>query len=68
MRRPVVSETTALGVAYLAGLAVDYWNDVNDVASNWALDCEFVPQMQSSEADQRYAAWKEAVGRVCNSP
>ena len=68
VRRPVVSETTALGVAYLAGLAVDYWNDVNDVASNWALDCEFVPQMQSSEADQRYAAWKEAVGRVCNSP
>ncbi len=68
VRRPVVSETTALGVAYLAGLAVDYWQDVNDVASNWALDCEFLPEMQSSEADQRYAAWKEAVGRVCNLP
>jgi len=67
VRRPIVSETTALGVAYLAGLAVDYWHDVNDVATNWVLDCEFTPQMESSEADQRYAAWKDAVGRVCNT-
>ena len=66
VRRPIVSETTALGVAYLAGLAVDYWHDTNDVASNWALDREFAPQMEASEADQRYAVWKQAVERVCN--
>ncbi len=66
VRRPVVSETTALGVAYLAGLAVDYWHDTNDVTNNWALDREFVPQMPASESDQRYAVWKQAVERVCN--
>jgi len=66
VRRPVVSETTALGVAYLAGLAVDFWHDTNDVTNNWALDREFVPQMQASESDQRYAVWKQAVERVCN--
>ena len=66
VRRPVVSETTALGVAYLAGLAVDYWHDTNDVTSNWALDREFAPQMEASEADQRYAIWKQAVERIGN--
>ncbi|MFP6672538.1 MAG: glycerol kinase GlpK [Pirellulaceae bacterium] len=66
VRRPVVSETTALGVAYLAGLAVGFWQDANDVTNNWALDREFVPQMQASERDQRYAVWKQAVERVCN--
>lgn len=66
VRRPVVSETTALGVAYLAGLAVGFWQDANDVTNNWALDREFVPQMQASESDQRYAVWKQAVERVCN--
>jgi glycerol kinase len=66
VRRPVVSETTALGVAYLAGLAVGFWHDANDVTNNWALDREFVPQMQASERDQRYAVWKQAVERVCN--
>ena len=66
VRRPVVSETTALGVAYLAGLAVSFWHDANDVTNNWALDREFVPQMQASESDERYAVWKQAVERVCN--
>ena len=41
VRRPVVAETTALGAAYLAGLAVGYWRDLDDIASNWALDREF---------------------------
>ena len=45
VRRPVVSETTALGAAYLAGLAVGYWNDTADITRNWALDREFLPQM-----------------------
>lgn len=64
VRRPVVSETTALGVAYLAGLAVGYWQDVNDISSNWVLDREFVPEMDAAERDRRYAIWQEAVKRA----
>ena len=45
VRRPVVAETTALGAAYLAGLAVGYWKDTGDVTRNWALDREFKPGM-----------------------
>jgi glycerol kinase len=63
VRRPVVAETTALGAAYLAGLAVGYWRDLDDVASNWALDREFTPRM---DADRRAAltrGWDRAVER-----
>ena len=63
VRRPVVSETTALGAAYLAGLAVGYWDSVYDVARNWALDREFRPAMDPAERDRLYAGWKKAVGR-----
>ena len=44
VRRPVVAETTALGAAYLAGLAVGYWDGFDDVTKNWALDREFRPR------------------------
>ena len=50
VRRPVVAETTALGAAYLAGLAVGYWKDLADIARNWALDREFKPQMPADRA------------------
>ena len=63
VRRPVVAETTALGAAYLAGLAVGYWKDLADVAQNWALDREFKPQMTPSERTSRYAKWQDAVQR-----
>jgi glycerol kinase len=63
VRRPVVAETTALGAAYLAGLAVGYWRDRDDVARNWALDREFTPVPQSSAYDRGYARWKKAVAR-----
>lgn len=63
VRRPVVAETTALGAAYLAGLAVGYWKDLADVAQNWALDREFKPQMTAAERDARYAKWQDAVQR-----
>jgi glycerol kinase len=63
VRRPVVSETTALGAAYLAGLAVGYWKDQADVAGNWALDREFTPQVDATDRDRRYAGWKKAVQR-----
>lgn len=63
VRRPVVAETTALGAAYLAGLAVGYWQDLADVARNWALDREFKPSMDAKVRDERYGQWQEAVKR-----
>ncbi len=63
VRRPVVGETTALGAAYLAGLAVGYWNGLDDVRRNWALDREFRPSMPPATRDRLYAGWKKAVGR-----
>jgi glycerol kinase len=64
VRRPVVGETTALGAAYLAGLAVGYWSSLEEVARNWALDREFAPARPRRECDRLYAGWKKAVGRA----
>ncbi len=64
VRRPVVAETTALGAAYLAGLAVGYWNGLGDIARNWALDREFRPQMAAEDRQRRYARWTRAVARA----
>jgi glycerol kinase len=66
VRRPVVAETTALGAAYLAGLAVGYWKGIDDVAANWALDREFRPAMPKAQSEKLYAGWKKAVGRSLN--
>ena len=63
IQRPVVAETTALGAAYLAGLAVGYWNDTADVTRNWALDREFAPAMDVGRRDALYAQWQRAVNR-----
>lgn len=64
VRRPVVAETTALGAAYLAGLAVGYWNGLDDVMKNWALDREFRPSMDAATREKLYAGWKKAVTRA----
>lgn len=63
VRRPVVAETTALGAAYLAGLAVGYWKGLDDVTKNWALDREFRPSMDPATREKLYAGWKKAVSR-----
>jgi glycerol kinase len=63
VRRPVVAETTALGAAYLAGLAVGYWDGFEDVTKNWALDREFRPSMDAATREKLYAGWKKAVSR-----
>jgi glycerol kinase len=63
VRRPVVGETTALGAAYLAGLAVGYWNGLEDVRRNWALDREFSPRMVATDRERLYAGWRRAVDR-----
>lgn len=66
VQRPAVSETTALGAAYLAGLAVGYWKNRSVVADNWALEHEFRPQMGRRERDQKVEQWGEAVARSKN--
>jgi glycerol kinase len=63
VQRPVVQETTALGAAYLAGLATGVWSDPNDVNANWQLDAEFSPSGSAQEMNARYAEWKRAVDR-----
>ncbi len=64
VRRPVVAETTALGAAYLAGLAVGFWQDRRDVSRNWAIDREFQPQLADDQQSAHYARWKKAVART----
>ncbi|MBT4844795.1 MAG: glycerol kinase GlpK, partial [Planctomycetaceae bacterium] len=63
VKRPVVAETTALGAAYLAGLAVGFWNDLQDVRANWALQKEFQGSMDSEQRESRYRRWQRAVHR-----
>ncbi|MFW6435281.1 MAG: glycerol kinase GlpK, partial [Halovenus sp.] len=58
--RPAVDETTALGAAYAAGLAVDYWDDLAEVKSNWRVDSQFKPEMDPAEADSLYERWADA--------
>jgi len=62
--RPVVDETTALGSAYAAGLAVGYWSDPDELRSNWQIDAEFEPEMDPDTADRRYDRWDDAVDRA----
>ncbi len=64
VRRPIVAETTALGAAYLAGLAVGYWNDPGDVTRNWAVDRTFTPVMGDEQRTRLYRGWKKAVSRA----
>lgn len=63
VHRPVVQETTALGAAYLAGLAVGYWRDLDDLRQNWALDREFTPVLSADRRDRLYGDWRDAVQR-----
>ena len=62
--RPRVTETTALGAAYAAGLAVGFWDSLEDLRSNWAKDREWTPVMEDSVRDRQYAGWKKAVRRT----
>ncbi|OYD06699.1 glycerol kinase GlpK [Paludifilum halophilum] len=64
VKRPVVNETTALGAAYLAGLAVGYWGDKRTIEANWVADAEYTPRMDARERDALYRGWKDAVQRT----
>ena len=61
--RPVCVETTALGAAYLAGLAVGYWHDVEDIHHNWSIDRTFRPEISAEEREQKISGWQKAVKR-----
>ena len=61
--RPKVTETTALGAAYAAGLAVGFWNNVEDLRANWAIDHTWTPGMAQEQREHYYKSWKKAVTR-----
>jgi glycerol kinase len=64
--RPMVQETTALGAAYLAGLAEGVWGSLDDLAQYWRLDREFTPDSPAAAADAKYEQWQRAVERSRN--
>jgi len=64
VERPQVAETTALGAASLAGLAVGFWKSTDELKSNWALDRRFEPAMGAAEREQSYVGWQRAVARA----
>ncbi|MBD3108153.1 glycerol kinase GlpK [Bacillus sp. AGMB 02131] len=61
VERPVINETTVLGAAYLAGMAVGLWEGQDNITKKWQVDQEFTPQMPETEREQLYAGWKTAV-------
>ena len=62
--RPRVTETTALGAAYLAGLAVGFWKNEKEIAQQWQVEKRFEPRMKQSERERLYAGWQAAVARA----
>jgi glycerol kinase len=62
--RPTVAETTSLGAAYAAGLAVGFWSEVEDLRANWGKDKEWQPRMDAAEREKEYGLWKKAVTRT----
>ena len=64
LRRPMIRETTALGAAYLAGLATGVWKSLDDVRGGWTLDCLYEPAMEAEKREKLLNGWHEAVDRV----
>lgn len=61
VERPVINETTALGAAYLAGLAVGYWKNQDEIKEQWHMDKRFTPAMEAETSEELYAGWKKAI-------
>jgi len=64
VQRPAVTETTALGAAYLAGLAVGFWESQDEIQKKWSIERTFEPQMAADRRDSLYAGWQKAVARA----
>jgi glycerol kinase len=62
--RPTVTETTALGAAYLAGLAVGYWESIDHIISQWGVDTEFTPSAAEEDIDNLKKGWADAIRRT----
>ncbi|HKK11719.1 MAG TPA: FGGY-family carbohydrate kinase, partial [Flavobacteriaceae bacterium] len=62
--RPNFLETTALGAAYLAGLAVGFWNSIDDLKNQWSIDRIFEPNLETSKVDALIGQWHRAVSRA----
>ncbi len=62
--RPTIAETTSLGAAYVAGLAVGFWNNLDDLRANWGRDKEWMPRMDAASREKLYRGWKKAVTRT----
>ena len=62
--RPIVTETTALGAAYLAGLAVGYWESIDHIKSQWGVEMEFKPEASREAVDELKAGWADAISRT----
>jgi len=62
--RPVVAETTALGAAYAAGLAVGFWKDTDTLRKNWKADRQWEPTWSADQRQTAYSGWKKAVERT----
>jgi glycerol kinase len=62
--RPEITETTALGAAYLAGLAVGYWKNMDEISGQWQVEKIFTPQMPLSQKDQLIKGWQRAIKAV----
>lgn len=61
--KPIITETTALGAAYLAGLAVGYWKDKEEIAKFWFASEEFEPTISDEKRNKYYKKWKKAIER-----
>jgi glycerol kinase len=59
--RPRITETTALGAAYLAGIAVNYWNDIEEIRQQWQVDCTFSPEIKAEDTTELIKGWHRAV-------
>ena len=59
--RPIITETTALGAAYLAGLAVGYWKNIDDIQQQWQVDKAFAPQIKEDKRNELVKGWQRAV-------
>jgi glycerol kinase len=66
--RPQITETTALGAAYLAGLAIGYWKNLDEVRSQWQLDRRFSPSMPKEQVKQCMAGWRARCARPRRGP
>ncbi|CAB4671498.1 unannotated protein [freshwater metagenome] len=66
IKRPTIIETTAVGAAYAAGLAVGYWEDIDELKKHWSISKEWNPIMNASTRTEGFRLWKKAVARTLN--